>query len=66
MNLQTQLKELSIDEKIIAMEILWKELSKNQHNIPSPKWHGQVLKQREVNETFIDWKDAKQEIKESI
>ncbi len=64
--MEEQLQELTVCEKIIAMEILWKELSKNQSDISSPEWHKEVLELREGKENYIDWSVAKLKIRDSI
>lgn len=62
MSVQTKLQDLTVDEKIMAMELLWKDLSVNSNNISSPDWHGQILQNRAGKEDFIDWSVAKQKI----
>ena len=41
------LDQLTIEEKLIAMDELWADLSRNQQEFESPSWHGSVLKERE-------------------
>jgi len=65
------LKEMTTEEKLQAMEMLWDDLC---HNIPeslSPQWHADVLKEREGRikegkEGFRDWDEAKVRIRESL
>ncbi|MEZ5472087.1 MAG: addiction module protein [Marinicella sp.] len=66
MSIQSQIQKLTVDEKIMAMELLWKELCTNEDNVMSPDWHRQVIQQREGNEHFIDWSEAKKQIKDSV
>jgi len=62
------LDEMTIDEKLDAMETLWRDLSKGPNNIPSPDWHGAELADRAASvesgdETPEDWEIAKARIK---
>ena len=52
------LAEMSVDDKLQAMELLdakqhldaeqqpWADLSQNPEQVPSPTWHGEVLRSR--------------------
>lgn len=64
-NHDISIAELSVAEKLSLMERIWVDLEKKPSEIPSPKWHGDILAQRRQsiknNESeFIDWADAKQ------
>ena len=41
------LDQMSIAEKLSAMEQLWEDLSRNADRVPSPAWHADVLAARE-------------------
>lgn len=65
------LDKMSIEEKIQAMEALWEDLCKSIEGVPSPEWHGKILKDRETalergDDKFIDWEDAKNNIRNDI
>jgi hypothetical protein len=58
---------VSVDEKLQAMEAIWASLAKNPDDVPSPAWHGEVLRerQREVDAgeaKFLAWDAAQREI----
>lgn len=60
------ISNMSIEEKISTMEMLWDDLCQHQ-KITSPDWHQDVLKIREKNrlagqEQPMDWQEAKREI----
>ena len=62
------LNEMSVEEKINAMEAIWENLSANPEAIESPAWHEEELRVREARvesgETkFVDWEKAKAEIR---
>ena len=40
------LAEMSVDDKLQAMELLWADLSQNPAQVASPAWHGEVLRSR--------------------
>lgn len=69
--MEINLKEISIEEKLRIMELLWDDLCRNKPDFQSPHWHGDILKAREksLNEgkdKFVDWEQAKKEIWNSI
>jgi len=49
MSLESMLAALTPQEKLDAMEILWRDLSANPASFPSPDWHGDVLSERMKN-----------------
>ena len=62
------LNEMSIEEKLQTMELLWENLSADPASIESPAWHEEELRERErkiaSGETkFIDWEEAKADIR---
>jgi len=58
---------MTTEEKIQTMESIWVDLCKESANIPSPAWHGNILKEREIREQeFIDWESAKGKIKNDL
>jgi hypothetical protein len=63
-------KELSTNEKIITMELLWNELCYEDSVVP-PKWHTRVLEQREKDlaagkDEWMDWEQAKKELNHGV
>lgn len=62
------LNEMSVEEKLEVMELLWDDLSHNVANIPSPDWHASVLRAREEalatgEEDMEDWEAAKRRLR---
>jgi len=49
MSLESMLASLTPQEKLDAMNILWRDLSTNPAGFPSPDWHGDVLSERIKN-----------------
>ena len=59
-----QLKKMSRNEKLMAMEALWADLSQDESRVDSPAWHEVALRQTERmvkagKAKFVDWDDAK-------
>jgi len=46
MNINLQIKEMSLKEKLMTMEALWDELCHEEKEIDSPEWHGDILSDR--------------------
>jgi hypothetical protein len=58
------LKKMSRNEKLMAMEALWADLSQDESLVESPAWHGDVLREseqlvKEGKAKFMDWETAK-------
>ena len=49
MTIESMIGALSTDEKLAAMDLLWRELSANSSAYVSPSWHGRVLTERLSN-----------------
>ncbi len=69
--MELNIEKMSIEEKMRAMELLWDDLCRNQADIDSPPWHENVLRARENDlkegkDKFLDWKQAKKDIWNSI
>jgi hypothetical protein len=67
MAISLPLDEMSVEEKIRAMEALWDDLCRRADGVVSPPWHGEVLADREAaarsgEDRFEDWDAAKRRI----
>lgn len=63
------LDKMTTEEKLQAMEALWTDLSRDPDQVPSPGWHGDVLRDREQKvkegkEHFVDWETAKKRLRD--
>ncbi len=63
------IEQMSIEDKLRAMEELWDDLCKRADYVPSPAWHYDLLQAREQTVTvgeasFEDWDVAKIRIRE--
>lgn len=61
------LDKMSLSEKLHALECLWDDLCRAEDVIPSPDWHGEVLREREqqiqAGETkFVELDEAKRSV----
>ncbi|TAL37081.1 MAG: hypothetical protein EPN93_06550 [Spirochaetes bacterium] len=71
MKVTIPVKEMTVADKLEAMELLWDDLSKNPDNMPSPEWHEDVLRERENafrkgQEQPEDWSLAKKRIRKAV
>ena len=58
-------------DKLQAIEEIWADLARGAGDVPSPAWHGDVLRARELRVAdgtarFLDIDDAKQAVCEQI
>jgi len=65
------INEMTIEEKLKTMELLWDDICRNVKEFASPKWHEEILKDREEKikqgkDKFIDWEQAKRDIRDSV
>jgi hypothetical protein len=65
------LNEMSIEEKLEAIEAIWADLSREPDRIESPAWHKNVLEETERRvesgeATFSDWEKAKISIRDRL
>ena len=40
------IEQMSLEEQLQAMELLWASLSRTPDAVPSPDWHGDILAER--------------------
>jgi len=62
------LRQMSHEQNLQAMHLLWEDLAQDADSINSPAWHGEVLRETEERvrtgtERGRDWEDAKQELR---
>jgi len=62
------IKEMSHAEKLMALEALWEDLSRNEEKLESPAGHLDELRATEERvksgqEQFLDWEVAKKELR---
>jgi len=65
------LKDMTLPEKLAAMESLWDDLTRCPQSVESPTWHKDLLDERrqrvaEGEAKFTDWETAKTDIRKKI
>lgn len=65
------LKEMTLREKLAAMESLWEDLARTPESVESPAWHEDILDERlrhlsEGKSGFTDWETAKEDIRKKL
>ncbi|NLF06580.1 MAG: addiction module protein [Pirellulaceae bacterium] len=71
MQLTFPLDQMTVAEKLQAIEVIWEDLARNPNEIPSPAWHAEVLAERErlVKEgkaKFIPLEEFRKDIEKEI
>jgi hypothetical protein len=71
MSVTLPLDQMTTAEKLQAMEDLWADLTRNEHEFESPAWHQAVLQEREERlstgqETPIDWEVARKQLRDTL
>lgn len=71
MQLALPLSQMSTADKLLAMEQLWDDLTRDTQSFASPQWHERVLAGREQaakdgTAKFVDWSKAKQQIRDAM
>ena len=71
MSMNLPLKEMTLQEKLAAMEMLWEDLARSPESVESPSWHKDILDERrervaEGKAHFVDWESAKKDIRSKI
>ena len=66
---ELQIDQMTLDEKLRAMEALWDDLCRREQDVPVPQWHKDVLDERrrlveQGKARFVDWETAKKHISE--
>ena len=71
MPINLPLKEMTLQEKLAAMELLWEDITRYPEAFESPAWHKDILDERRQGITegkgrFVDWETAKAEIRKRL
>jgi len=71
MELALNLDQMTVAEKLAAMEKLWEYLERNPEAVPSPSWHGEVLLTRETRisegkSVFVPLDEVKERIRKAV
>ena len=66
---ELQIDQMTLDEKLRAMEALWDDLCRREQDVPVPQWHKDLLAERrrlveQGKARFVDWETAKKHISE--
>ena len=71
MEITLPLEKMTVEEKLRVMESLWKDLTREEAQLESPDWHGDVLREtvervKQGKESFIDWETAKRQLRRRV
>ena len=65
---KADIENMSREEKLRAMEVLWQEISKEEPAPKSPDWHAELLEETQSRvsagtEKLVDWEEAKRRLR---
>ena len=71
MSYDLPLKDMTLRDKLAAMESLWDDLARTPEVVESPTWHKVILDERQQRladgrSQFIDWETAKSDIRNKL
>lgn len=71
MNVTLPLDQMTISDKLRAIEEIWEDLCRSAKDVPSPAWHADVLRARDArakdgSAKYVDWAQAKKDIRDSV
>lgn len=71
MSIELPLDQMTLADKLEAMELLWADISKIPDKLPSPAWHAEVLAERrrlvqQGQLKFLDWDVAMAELRKEV
>jgi putative addiction module component (TIGR02574 family) len=64
------LDEMTVAEKLQAIEVLWDDLCRTPESLPTPDWHGEVLAAREQllrdgKTKFLDFEEVRERLRKA-
>jgi hypothetical protein len=71
MSTNLPLKDMTLQEKLAAIELLWDDLARSPESVESPNWHKDILDERRERVAdgtahFVDWETAKKDIRNKV
>jgi len=65
-----KIHQMSFREKLLVMEAIWDDISREEQNLEVPQWHKDILDERgrlvaEGKAQFLEWEDAKRQIRKA-
>jgi hypothetical protein len=71
MSFNLPLKDMSLREKLAAMESLWEDIARTPEAFESPAWHKDLLDERrqrlaDGQSQFVEWETAKAVIRSKL
>ncbi len=71
MSIDLPLDNMTLVDKLEAMEALWSDISRKPADLPSPNWHKDILDERrllvvEGKLKFLDWDTAIADLRKEL
>ena len=69
MQVAIPLDKMTVEDKLRALETIWADLQRSSEDVPTPKWHEDILSAREERAKkgisgFDEWSEAKRRIRD--
>lgn len=66
-----QIHRLPLHEKLLVMEAIWEDISREDDALEVPQWHKDIIDERERliaedKAQFIEWEDVKSQIRQAV
>ena len=70
MNVELPLDQMTTEDKLRTLEVVWDDLCRSATDLPSPAWHADVLRARdervsEGTSEYVAWEEAKRHIRDT-
>ena len=70
-DLDLPLDQMTTEEKLRTLEVIWDDLCRSSEDVPSPAWHGDVLRAREERveggtSRYVAREKAKDHIRDAV
>ena len=68
---QSEIRQMSLSEKVALLEAVWSEIEVDPAQVEVPQWHKDILDERETDLSegraiVLDWAEAKRQIDVAI
>jgi hypothetical protein len=66
-----EIHQLPLRDKLLLLEAIWDDISRQEQDLEVPQWHKELVDERERlladgKAKFVDWEQAKRQINEAI
>ncbi len=67
---QSEIRQMSLPEKVALLETVWSEIATDPGQVEVPQWHKDILDERDLalkegRAVILDWDEAKRQIEQA-